>query len=262
MQLILGDCIEYMKTVPDNTFDLTVTSPPYDNLRTYDGTLNWNEEVWKEILKELYRVTKVGGVVVWIVGDATIKGSETGTSFKQALWAKECGFSLHDTMIWNKKGFTSVGSLISRYAQVFEYMFVFTKGHIRTFSPIKDRKNIHAGTNQHGTVVQKNGLTKRVSGHNEKKIAEYGQRFNIWEINPCKEKDVKHPARFPIQLAIDHIKSWSNEADIVFDPFMGSGTTGVAALKLGRDFVGCEIVPKYYEIAKERIGAVQCTINT
>ena len=130
-----GDCLELMKDIPDGSVDLTVTSPPYDNLRTYNGNIEqWSFEKFQAIAKELYRVTKQGGVVVWIVADATIKGSETGTSFKQALFFKECGFNLHDTMIWNKGGFTAVGSLATRYGSVFEYMFVFSKGKLKHFT--------------------------------------------------------------------------------------------------------------------------------
>ncbi len=139
--ILHGDCIEKMKGLEENSIDLTVTSPPYDNLRNYNGSLDWSEKVWKEAIRLLYKVTKDGGVVVWVVGDATIKGSETGTSFKQALWAIECGFNLHDTMIWNKGTFTAVGSLKTRYAPVFEYMFIFSNGRPKTFNPIKDRIN-------------------------------------------------------------------------------------------------------------------------
>ncbi len=119
------DCMEYMKGLEDNAFDLTVTSPPYDNLRTYKDSLEWSEDIWKAIIKELYRVTKQGGVVVWVVGDATIKGSETGTSFRQALWAMECGFNLHDTMFFEK---ASRIPTQDRYYNVIEYMFIFSKG--------------------------------------------------------------------------------------------------------------------------------------
>ena len=140
INLMLGDCLERMSEIPDGSIDMTVTSPPYDNLRTYNGNNEkWCEQVWKDVLQELHRVTSDGGVVVWVVGDATIKGSETGTSFKQALWAKECGFNLHDTMIWNKGNFTAVGALKTSYAPVFEYMFVFSLGRPKTFNPIKDR---------------------------------------------------------------------------------------------------------------------------
>ena len=139
--------MDIMKDMPDNCVDLTVTSPPYDNLRMYNNTLEWDETVWKPIICELYRITKQGGVVVWVVGDATIDGSETGTSFKQALYFKKCGFNLHDTMIYKKDSISFPE--INRYSQIFEYMFVFSKGKPKTFNCIKDRKNIHADGKKH-----------------------------------------------------------------------------------------------------------------
>ena len=137
------NCLDTMARMPDNFIDLTVTSPPYDNLRTYNDNIDesWGEHVWKPIIKELFRITKNGGVVVWIVGDATINGSETGTSFSQALYFMKCGFNLHDTMIYQKKGFSFPDSI--RYYSQFEYMFVLSKGKPKTFNPICDVKNIH-----------------------------------------------------------------------------------------------------------------------
>lgn len=255
--LILGDCVQHLKTLQENSVDLTVTSPPYDNLRTYNGNIaQWGEHVWKEVIAELYRVTKEGGVVVWVVGDATIEGSETGTSFKQALWAKECGFNLHDTMIWNKGSFTAVGALQTRYAPTWEYMFVFSKCKPNNFHPIRDRKNKKAGSKLHGTIRQADGTTKPVSGAG-KISPEYGIRFGIWDMPPEQSNAKrKHPAQFPEQLANDHILSWSNRGDTILDPFMGSGTTGVACANLGRNFIGIEIDPTYYAIAKKRIESV------
>ena len=125
------NCLDTMASMPDGLVDLTVTSPPYDNLRLYSGEMLWNEDVWKSIIKELYRVTKQGGVVVWIVGDATVKGSESGTSFRQALFFKEIGFNLHDTMIYRKVN--PIPLTHNRYEQAFEYMFVFSKGKPNTF---------------------------------------------------------------------------------------------------------------------------------
>ena len=254
-RLLLGDCLERMRELPDGSIDLTVTSPPYDNLRTYECSLQWNEGIWKQVLEQLYRVTKEGGVVVWVVGDATIKGSETGTSFKQALYAMECGFNLHDTMIWKKDTFSAVGALKTRYAPVFEYMFILSKGKVSTFNPIKDRKNKYAGDTVHGKIRQSDGTTRDMAGKNIKRIAEFGQRWNVWSQAAQRQRGEQcHPAPFPEQLAHDHVVSWSNEGDTVFDPFLGSGTTGVAARKLNRSFIGIEKVEKYYDLAKERIG--------
>ena len=247
-----GDCLELMKSIPDGSVDLTVTSPPYDNLRTYNGNITqWNFEKFKEIAKELYRVTADGGVVVWIVGDATINGSETGTSFKQALYFKECGFSIHDTMIWHK---ISPFQHKNRYIPSFEYMFVLSKGKPKAANIICDRKNKWAGTQVHGTERQANGKTKKLSDvQKSKKVKEYGARYNIWDIAPCKSNKTGHPAVFPEQLAKDHIISWSNEGDTVLDCFMGSGTTGKMAVLNNRNFIGIELDEGYFNIAKERI---------
>lgn len=253
MQIINNDCLVAMKQMDDNTIDLTVTSPPYDNLRTYNGNNEqWNEEVWKECIKELYRLTKEGGVVVWVVGDATIKGSETGTSFKQALWAKECGFSLHDTMIWAKDTFSFPQK--NRYHQVFEFMFVWSKGSPKVFNGIEDRKNKHYGVSLHGTHRCKDGSTVSMPPKTkQKKITEEGKRFNVWNIPTEKTNRKGHPAVFNERIPYDHIISWSNEGDTILDPFMGSGTTGVACKKLNRNFVGIEMDEEYCDIAKARI---------
>ena len=243
-----------MKSIPDGSIDLTVTSPPYDNLRTYNG-FSFDFE---NIAKELYRITKDGGVVVWVVGDATIKGSETGTSFKQALFFKDIGFNIHDTMIYDKG--SSQFPNFTRYYQCFEYMFVFSKGKIKTFNPICDRKNINGGSKISGRERQRNGKLNQKSGEkNGRTIKEFGCRYNIWRISPgymlstTDKYAYEHPAIFPEQLANDHIISWSNESDTVFDPFMGSGTTGKMALLNNRKFIGFELDDKYFEIAKQRI---------
>lgn len=250
--LLHGDCLDRMKEIEDGSVDLTVTSPPYDNLRTYNDTLNdWNAGKWQSILRELYRVTKDGGVVVWVVGDATINGSETGTSFRQALYAMECGFNLHDTMIWNKGSFTGVGSLATRYAPVFEFMFVWSKGRPATFKPIKDRRNKVAGKIG-GKLRLADGSMREMSSAGRQR-SEYGQRFAIWDVPPCGGNKTGHPAPFPEALARDHILSWSNPGDTVLDPFLGSGTTGVAAMNTGRRFIGIERDETYFNIAKDRI---------
>jgi site-specific DNA-methyltransferase (adenine-specific) len=196
-------------------------------------------------------VTKDGGIVVWIVGDATIKGSETGTSFRQALYFMECGFNLHDTMIWNKGKFSAVGALKTRYAPVFEYMFIFTKCKLKTFNPIKDKPNKTAGCKVSGNIRQIDGTMKPKSTIG-KITQDFGQRYNIWEICPKQGNNI-HPAPFPEQLAYDHITSWSNEGDTVLDCFLGSGTTGKMAKQLNRNFIGIEISQEYLDVAKERI---------
>ncbi len=248
IKLIQGDCLDKMKGIPEGSIDLTVTSPPYDNLRTYNGNLDWGEHIWKPIIAELFRVTKGGGVVVWVVGDATIKGSETGTSFKQALWAMKCGFSC-ETMIYEKA--QSCFGSNTYYLQSFEFMFLFVKGSRPTTSNhIRDRKNIRNGMES----VSQRGLSAdgKKSPRHQRESSEYGKRKNIWKYGVGGGK-TGHPAVFPEKLAHDHIVSWSNEGDTVFDPFMGSGTTGVACVNTNRSFIGIEKDKQYFQIAKDRI---------
>lgn len=241
------DCLQGMSILEDESIDLTVTSPPYDNLRNYNGF----KFDWEQTIRQLFRITKNGGVVVWIVSDQTVNGSETGTSFKQSLFAMECGFNLHDTMIWKKESCAFPETV--RYYQVFEYMFIWSKGKPKTFNPIEDRPNIYGGTKIHGTFRNADGITiDRSTTWKESICKEIGYRFNVWEISTEKNNKTGHPAVFPIALAHDHIISWSNKGDTVLDPFLGSGTTRIAAYDLGRDFIGYEISKKYYEKQEER----------
>ncbi len=246
------NCLDTMAKMDDNFIDLTVTSPPYDNLRTYNDNIDetWGEAVWKPIIKELYRVTKEGGVVVWVVGDATINGSETGTSFRQALYAMECGFNLHDTMVYAKNNPTPLSH--NRYEQQFEYMFVFSKGRPITFNPLKVR-SFNAGksyswdrTNDHGDNSAKRSR-KEITVTKESK-----QKFNIWFMNVANSV-FTNSAPFPEKLARDHVYSWSNEGDIVYDPFMGSGTTAKMAHLQKRKWIGSEISKEYVELAYKRL---------
>ena len=246
------DCLQGLKMLEDNSIDLTVTSPPYDNLRTYNGNIEqWNFEKFQEIAKELFRVTKQGGVVIWVVGDSTVKGSESGTSFKQALYFKECSFNLHDTMIYQKQNYVPLTH--NRYEQEFEYMFVFSKSKPKTFNPIMIPCK-YAGAETWGNRSFHKTNDSGLIGCGKKKINDTKQHGNIFCYLTNKSKETKgHPAPFPEQLANDHIISWSNEGDIILDPFIGSGTTAKVAKKLNRNYIGFEISQEYFKIANERI---------
>lgn len=243
------NCLDTMKRMDDNFIDLTVTSPPYDNLRKYNGY----SFDFENIAKELYRVTKEGGIVVWIVGDATIKGSETGTSFRQALYFKEIGFNLNDTMIYRKLNYLPVTSC--RYEPQFEYMFILSKGKVKTFNPIM-KLNKSAGNK--GGTHRHNGNDLEKLHTNNGIIKKEGRRTNVWDVacgsmNSKDKISFKHPATFPERLANDHIISWSNEEDIVYDCFMGSGTTAKMSVLNNRKYIGSEISKEYVDIANKRL---------
>lgn len=243
-----GDSAELMKTLPDESIDLVVTSPPYDNLRTYNGFCF----DFEKIAEQLFRVIKWGGCIVWVISDGVVNGSETGTSFKQALRFMEIGFNLHDTMIWSKDACSFPDR--TRYCQTFEYMFVFSKGKPKTINLIADKKNKWGGTNVHGTFRQPDGsLRERSTTWKEVNIKEYGVRNNVWNVPGEKNNKTGHPAVFPKRLAMDHIRSWSNEGDVVLEPFLGSGTTAVACIETGRHYIGFDISEEYVAIAKQRI---------
>jgi site-specific DNA-methyltransferase (adenine-specific) len=243
MRIIEGDCATEMSLLPAESIDLTVTSPPYDGLRTYNGY----SFDFENIAKQLYRVTKIGGVVVWVVADGTKYGSESGTSFLQALFFKECRFNLHDTMIWVKDGGGAIGSNLC-YTQNWEFMFVFSKGRPKVVNLLRDKPNKSAGKDKSGvgrrTVDGVHKIEKR------KLCAEFSRRNNWWYIAPERGD---HPAIFPESLAADHILSWSNPGDLVLDPFVGSGTTGKMAVLNNREFIGIDISNEYCELARKRI---------
>lgn len=243
-KIYFEDCLKTMRSMPDNFIDLVVTSPPYDNLRVYNG---YSFDL-QNIIKELYRVICPGGVVVWIIGDATIKGSESGTSFRQALEFMNNGFRLHDTMIWRKTN-PMPKVKTKRYFDCFEYMFVFSKGQPKTFNALT-QKTKFGGQVYSSTVKKITTGKERVN----KTFVLQNERYkdNIWE-SPVAQNKTAHPAVFPEQLVSDHIVSWSNENDVVYDPFLGSGTTALAALKLNRAFIGSEISLEYANLAKQRI---------
>jgi len=258
-KIVNGDSEKILTSMPPNCVDLTVTSPPYDDIRDYNG-YNFNDNVLHNIIKELYRVTKSGGVVVWVVGDSTTNGSESGTSFRQALKFMEVGFKLHDTMIYEKNTSSFPARQNgNRYTQIFEYMFVFCKDKIKTVHLISDKPNKWAGHTNWGknTNRLKSGELQETS--DIKPVPDFSPRNNIWKYNVGKgfnskdKESHEHPAIFPEQLAEDHILSWSNEDDIILDPFSGSGTTCKMAKKNNRKFIGIDISEEYCKLAEKII---------
>jgi DNA modification methylase len=250
-EIITGNNVEILRGFDDGSIDLTVTSPPYDNLRTYNG-FSFDFET---LAKELYRVTKLGGVVVWVVSDAVLKGSESGTSFRQALYFKDIGFNLHDTMIYQKNSYPFPPT--NRYYQQFEYMFVLSKGKPKTSNLLKcesqGRKRVSTTRNADGTTSK----TKYETGHSTR-IRDNVWLFDTGYMRTTKDKFAyEHPAMFPEQLAVDHILTWSNPGDIVLDPFGGSGTTAKMAKLNGRQFIHIDISEEYNEIARQRIAALE-----
>ena len=251
-KIYLGDAENILREkIPDNTIDLTITSPPYSDLRHYGNTLStetWNDGKFRKIADELYRVTKNGGIIVWIVNDKTENGGKSLVSFRQALYFQEIGFLVNDVMVWRK---TNPMPLVKqpRYADVFEYMFIFSKGKPKTFNPIMVPCKC-AGQEYHSTTKNmggENGRTYKEFNINKEKIKE-----NVWDFAIAQNK-TGHPAVFPQNLIEEHIKSWSNEGDLILDPFMGSGTTALAAKKLNRKYVGIEISEEYCNLINNRI---------
>ena len=250
------NCVEGMQKLPEESVDFVITSPPYDDLRDYKGYTFDHEDV----MSGIFKVLKKGGVLVWVVADATHKGSETGTSFKQALYAKEIGFNIHDTMIYFRNAVTNPSKI--RYYNCFQYMFVFSKGRPKTINLIRDKKNKTAGKKAYNRQQrEKDGGLHERKNYGNKGVGrpEYSVRWNIWKYNVGSliMADDRlwrdHPAVYPLKLAEDHIVSWTNEGDVVMDPMCGSGQSCIAAKKLGRDYIGMDISEDYCKIARKRL---------
>ena len=248
-KIICGDSAEILFELPKESIDLVITSPPYSDLRKYGGVGNtWNENKFKIIALGLWEVLKEGGVIVWIVNDKTENGSKTLVSFRQALYFQKIGFNVNDVMIWQKSNYMPQVSQ-PRYSDCFEYMHILSKGKPKTFNPIKVPCKC-AGQEYKSTTKNmggENGRTYKEFNINKEKV-----KPNIWECAVSQNK-TNHPAVFPEQLVIDHILSWSNENDMVLDPFMGSGTTALACIKTNRKFLGIEMNEGYVDMANERI---------
>lgn len=246
----------------EESVDLVVTSPPYDDLRTYNDSSKWDHEVFKQVADNLVRVLKPGGVIMWNVNDATVKGSETGSSFRQCLYFMDAhGLRLHDTMIYEKTGtaFAS-GPQSVRYTQIFEYCFILSKGKPKTVNLIQDKKNAWAGYTSFGNAkTRRKDGSMHDPGRKSKEIREYGVRTNIWKIKnsggfgQSSKVSYKHPATMPEELARGHIITWSDKDDLILDPFMGAGTTAQVALEEGRNFIGFEIDPTYHQMCVDRV---------
>lgn len=244
----LSDCVELMKAMKDNFIDLTVTSPPYDELRNYNGY----RFDFEGIAKNLFRVTKKGGVLVWVVGDKVKNGDRTLTSFKQALIFQSVGFNVHDVMIYRKKNTPFMRT--NAYTNCFEFMFVLSKGSPKTFNPLKT-KTVRQGQEMLPFNKKADGVNKKTLGE----LKPEKTKTNIWEYavglggSTSDRIAFKHPAIFPEKLAEDHILSWTNAGDIVFDPMCGSGTTCKMALVNRRYYIGCDISSEYIELTKKRL---------
>lgn len=251
VKLIQGDCLNVMQDLIDDDIkvDLVVTSPPYDNLRTYNDSLNWDFDIFKQVANKLYQIVDDGGVIVWVINDSTKNGSKTGTSFNQALYFKEIGFNIHDVMIFAKKN--PIPQIYhKRYTDAFEYMFVFSKGKPKTHNPLKVPCKTSGEISKTFKSISDNEQHMYINKGTKTK--EFKIKPNIWYYG-LGGTNFGHPATFPLQLAKDHILSWSNPKDTVLDCFMGSGTTGVACLQTNRNFIGIEKVEKYFKIAEQRI---------
>jgi site-specific DNA-methyltransferase (adenine-specific) len=248
--IICGDNSVFLAGFPDDCIDLTVTSPPYDNLRDYKG-YSWDFE---GLVKQLHRVTKGGGVVVWVVGDSVVNGSETGVSFKQALYFMECGFNLHDTMIYEKDSLNMPMS--NRYYQTFEFMFVLSKGNPKTVNLLQDKTKYVGKDHSTTTTRQKDGSLLK---NKYKATKETRSKTNVWRYSvgymksTTDKKAFDHPAIFPEALARDHILSWSKPGDLVLDPFSGSGTTAKMAKENGRHWIGIDLSADYCKLSEKRI---------
>ena len=255
-KIILGNCVKVMDQLEDESVDAFITSPPYDELRAYNGY----SFPFEDIARKMYQKLAKGGVIVWVVGDAVMKGTESGSSFRQAIFFQELGLNIHDTMIYEKNGSSFPARRTgNRYSQVFEYMFVFSKGKPKTANLICDKPNKWSGYTSFGTSTNRNAKGELVKAKNRKPTPNFSPRHNVWKYNTGKKYTTnddfafKHPAMFPESLAEDHVMTWTQEGDLIVDPFVGAGTTTKMAAINGRRWLGIDISEEYVDIANERM---------
>lgn len=255
-KIILGNCAKVMDQLEDESVDAFITSPPYDQLRDYNGY----SFPFEDIARKMYQKLAKGGVIVWVVGDAVLKGSESGSSFRQAIFFQELGLNIHDTMVYEKNGSSFPARRTgNRYSQVFEYMFVFSKGKPKTANLICDKPNKWSGYTSFGTSTNRNAAGELVKAKNRKPTPNFSPRHNVWKYNTGKKYTTnddfafKHPAMFPESLAEDHVMTWTKEGDLIVDPFVGAGTTTKMAAINGRRWLGIDISEEYVDIANERM---------
>lgn len=255
-KIILGNCVEVMDQLEDESVDAFITSPPYDQLRDYNGY----SFPFEDIARKMYQKLAKGGVIVWVVGDAVLKGSESGSSFRQAIFFQELGLNIHDTMIYEKNGASFPARRTgNRYSQVFEYMFVFSKGKPKTANLICDKPNKWSGYTSFGTSTNRNAAGELIKAKNRKPTPNFSPRHNVWKFNTGKKYTTEddfafnHPAMFPESLAEDHVMTWTQEGDLIVDPFVGAGTTTKMAAINNRRWLGIDISEEYVEIANKRM---------
>lgn len=251
-QIICGDSVEILRSFPDNSIDIVVTSPPYDAIRDYKGFSYDLHATGKEI----QRVLKLGGVAVIVIQDQTKNFGKTLTSFRTILdWCDSFGFKLFETVIYRKYG--AEGAWWNKRFRVdHEYIPIFLKGE----RPQYFNKEHLKIPSKHGGKTLTGGGTRLTNGI---RIATRAIKINlmkcrgtIWEYLTAGDGSRlkhEHPATFPDKLPYDFIQCFCPEGGIVLDPFVGSGTTTVAAKNLGRRYIGIDIAPEYCAIAEKRM---------
>lgn len=252
-EVYCGDCVKLMKLLPDSTIDLVVTSPPYDKIRDYNGSIHFDLH---KTGQEIFRVLKSGGIAVMVIQDQTKNFGKSLTSFKTIIdWCDNIGFKLFETIIYRKNGSEGVW-WTKRFRVDHEYMPIFLKGK----KPQYFNKEPLKIPSKHGGKVMTGSGSRKTNGETQKTVTRAINfkkcRGTIWNYlmagdkNPLKRK---HPAVFPDKIPYDFIQCFCPEEGIVLDPFAGSGSTLVMAKKLRRSFIGFDIVPEYCELARERL---------